>query len=51
MRRSILQRLTMFEAESLYPPYFCDKSEKPGKIARASPRIVARRASRTIPPL
>jgi len=32
---AILQRLTIVGAESLYPPYFCDKSQKPGKIVRA----------------
>ncbi|KVH48312.1 hypothetical protein WJ39_13375 [Burkholderia diffusa] len=44
-----MQRLTMFGAESLYPPYFCDKSQKPGKMARARPRIGAWRDGRPIP--
>ncbi|KVQ56883.1 hypothetical protein WT22_23575 [Burkholderia territorii] len=39
----------MFGAESLYPPYFCDKSQKPGKMARARPRIDAWRGGRPIP--
>ncbi|AOI60462.1 hypothetical protein WI26_23130 [Burkholderia diffusa] len=39
----------MFGAESLYPPYFCDKSQKPGKMARARPRIGAWRDGRPIP--
>ncbi|KUY58823.1 hypothetical protein WS45_09805 [Burkholderia sp. RF2-non_BP3] len=36
----------MFGAESLYPPYFCDASQKPGKMARARPRIGAERDGR-----
>lgn len=42
----ILQRLTMSDAESLYPPHFCDKPRKPGKIARAGAQ---RRAARRPP--
>ncbi|AOI94804.1 hypothetical protein DIE08_32060 [Burkholderia sp. Bp9004] len=44
-----MQKLTMSGAESLYPPYFCDASQKPGKMARARPPISAGRDGRPIP--